>query len=94
MKRHCGALCEVFTCIRQAGLTDKPARYEVGVQEISFLGYLIRSGEKITIAKTVQKISDAPRPTTIRPVRSLFGLSGYYREFVPNYSDVAMPFPI
>lgn len=47
-EQHYGALREVFTRIRGAGLTIKPAKCEVGMQEVSFLGHLIRSGEKGT----------------------------------------------
>ena len=39
----------------------------------------------------IRKIRDALPPTTKKQVRSFLGLSGYYRDFIPNYSVIAEP---
>lgn len=37
----------------------------------------------------VRKIRDAEWPTTKKGVRSFLGLTGYYRDYIPNYSAIA-----
>ena len=39
----------------------------------------------------VEKIKDAPRPSTKKQVRSLMGLAGYYGDFIPNFAAIAVP---
>ena len=39
----------------------------------------------------VEKVKDAPRPSTKKQVRSLMGLAGYYRDFIPNFAAIAAP---
>ena len=39
----------------------------------------------------LDKIQDAPAPDTKKQVGSFLGLAGYYRKFLPNYSEVAAP---
>jgi hypothetical protein len=36
-------------------------------------------------------IKDLPRPRTVRGVRAFLGLSGYYRQYIPRYADIAQP---
>ena len=38
----------------------------------------------------VQKIKEAPRPTTKKQIRSFLGLTGFYRNYIPNYAEKAI----
>ena len=40
---------------------------------------------------TYTNILDSPRPRTKKEVRWFLGLAGYYRQFVPHFSDLASP---
>ncbi|KAI2644928.1 Retrovirus-related Pol polyprotein from transposon 17.6 [Labeo rohita] len=42
------------------------------------------------ISKTAA-VATCPRPKTKKEVRQFLGLAGYYRRFVPNYSDLTSP---
>jgi hypothetical protein len=37
------------------------------------------------------KIRDAPQPTMKKELRAFLGLAGFYRRFVPNFAEVALP---
>ena len=39
----------------------------------------------------LEKIRNAERPKTKKQVRAFLGLAGYYRRFIPAFSDVAAP---
>ena len=39
----------------------------------------------------VEKVKDAPRPTTKKEIRSFLGLVCYYQPFIPNFAAIAAP---
>lgn len=39
----------------------------------------------------MQAIKSLPVPTCVKEVRSLIGMSSYYRRFIPNFSEIAEP---
>lgn len=43
------------------------------------------------ISDKIEAIQKAPRPKTKKQTRSLIGLIGYYRKYVPNFSAIAAP---
>lgn len=42
----------------------------------------------------IRKIRDAPGTQTKKGVRSFLGLTGFYRNFVPNYAAIASPLTV
>ena len=58
---------------------------------MEFVGHEIKEGKIGLQSDNVKKIQEAPRPKTKTQVRSFLGLTGYYRNFIPNYANIAMP---
>ena len=90
-EEHLKSLKEVFNRFKTAGLTIKPSKCEFGKQEIEFIGHKIVNGKVTPLNDNVKKIVDSERPKTKKEVQSFLGLSGYYRQYIPNYSAVASP---
>ena len=90
-EEHMKVLNLVFDRLEKAGLTARPSKCYLGYPSLQFLGFEIGQGEKKPEQQKVEKILDAPQPKTKKEVRSLLGLVGYYREFVPNFSAVTAP---
>lgn len=88
---HMEALRLVFERIRNANLTIKPSKCEIGERTITFLGHRIGEAKVEPMLKTLDKILAAKRPTTKKAVQSFLGLTGYYRQFIPNYAEISKP---
>ena len=90
-EEHIRALRELFSRLVQAGLTIRPTKCLFGVNSVDFLGHRLEQGMIGLHQDNVEKIKDAPRPSTKKQVRSFIGLAGYYRDFIPNLAVIAVP---
>ena len=88
---HMTTLRETFKRIKRAGLTIRKSKTMIGYTNLGFIDYTVGAGEMAMEPDKLAKIKDAPQPKTKRQVRSFLGLAGYYREFIPNFSTVAVP---
>ena len=60
-------------------------------RHVQYLGHLI-SGEGIEpVPEKLDSIKNMPAPRTPKEVKQILGLIGYYRKFIPKFSDVARP---
>ena len=90
-EEHIRALRELFSRLVQAGFTIRPTKCLFGVNSVDFLGHRLEQGMIGLHQDNVEKIKDAPRPSTKKQVRSFLGLAGYYRDFIPNFAAIAVP---
>ena len=84
-------LREVFSRLRQAGLTLKLKKCQFGASEAGYLGHIIGGGSIQPDPSKIKAIKEYPVPTTKKEVRSWLGLTGYYRRFVPEYATISAP---
>ena len=60
-------------------------------KQVQYLGHLI-SGEGIEpVPEKLQLLREMTEPTTPKGVKQYLGFVGYYRKFIPKYSDIAKP---
>ncbi len=88
--RHMVHLREVLRALREAGLTANPKKCPIGRVEVRYLGFHLGHGQVRPQIKKMAAIATCPRPKTKKEVRQFLGLAGYYRRFIPNYSDMAL----
>lgn len=88
---HMVTLRHVFQRVREARLTIKPKKSEIGSPTTSFLGHIVGQGLLQPQKDTSDKIVSAKRPESKKELRAFLGLTGYYREFVPNYAEISHP---
>ena len=65
--------------------------FYVGYLTLDFLGHKVGKGEVAMEEEKLERIQDAPAPTTRKQVRSFLGLAGFYRKFIPNYAEITAP---
>ena len=75
--------------MREADLKLKESKCNFLKAHVQYLGHLI-SGKGIEpVPEKLESIKEMPAPKTSKEVKQFLGLIGYYRKFVPRFSDVA-----
>ena len=91
METHLEHLRKLFMKLREADLKLKEVKCNFLKKHIQYLGHII-SGKGITpMPEKLACIKDMPPPKTPKEVKQFLGLIGYYRKFVPRFSDLARP---
>ena len=78
----------VLSELKSFGLTIRPSKLFAGFQELEFLGHVVSQDAVQPENKKIKKILEIKTPQTRKQVRSLLGLIGYYRKFVPHFSSL------
>lgn len=90
-KQHLADVQGVMATLQSHGLTARPSKIFAGFKQLEFLGHIVGKGCLQPEKSKVQKILSIATPRTKKQVRSLLGLIGYYRRYVPNYSTLTAP---
>ena len=89
MESHLEHLRLLFERLRSADLKLKEVKCNFLKRHIQYLGHIV-SGDGI--APLPEKLDSIPKmllPKTPKEVKQFLGLIGYYRKFVPRFSDLA-----
>ncbi|CAM5165828.1 unnamed protein product, partial [Natator depressus] len=89
--KHLEHLQAVFQRIREAGLTVKAKKCQIGLNRITYIEHQVGQGTINTLHAKVNAIQNWPVPKSKKQVQSFLGLAGYYRRFVPHCSQIATP---
>ncbi len=90
-QRHMEHLRAVLRALRVAGLTANPRKCAIGWVEVQYLGFHLGHGQVRPQIDKTAAVAACPSPKTKKEVRQFLGLAGYYRRFVPNFSDLTSP---
>ena len=88
---HIEGIRKVLRRLREAGIKLKPKKCSFFRREVRFLGQLVsKDGCRVDPedTKAVSKLKEET-PTTVKEVIQLLGLLGYYRKYIPNFSQRA-----
>ncbi|THH01894.1 hypothetical protein EW145_g6836 [Phellinidium pouzarii] len=81
----------VLKVLQDNDLFLKPEKCVFEVQEVEFLGMILRPDNIHMDPVKLAGIQQWPEPHTVKQLRSFLGFCNFYRRFIPNYSSIAYP---
>ncbi|CAF1087531.1 unnamed protein product, partial [Brachionus calyciflorus] len=90
-EEHLEHLESLLKKLKEANMKVKTVKCKIARKTTMFLGYKI-SEKGIEIDESrVKVIKEYPKPKTCKHVKQFLGLASYYRQFIPNFSDIVDP---
>jgi len=91
LAEHMDKMDKVMERCGQFGLRVKATKCHIACKQVKFLGHVItRKGLSADPEKT-QAIQNMPVPTSISLLRGFLGLCSFYRRYIKNFSEMAVP---
>ena len=90
-KTHKERTRRVLQRLRENDLYLKPEKCAFDVEEVEFLGLIIKPDILAMDPVKLQGIHDWPAPTSVKAVRSFIGFANFYRRFIANYAELTRP---
>lgn len=91
LEEHFRLLRTIADRLRAANLSISVEKSKFCQKRISYLGYIL-SEEGLSIdSGKLDPILKYPSPKTLKEVRRLLGMIGFYKQFIPNYSTILAP---
>ncbi|XP_068250364.1 uncharacterized protein [Palaemon carinicauda] len=88
---HIQKIKEVFSRLKQHGLTINLAKSNFCKGQVSYLGHRVGSGKVLPHDANISAITSYPVPTTKQELKRFLGMVGYYSKFSPNFSPFTGP---
>jgi len=89
--QHVFHVRQYLEVIRDAGLTLNLDKCEFGKPEVKLVGHIVGSGNRRADPQRTECMSNMTRPRTKRELRKFLGAMGYYREYIPQFANLAKP---
>ena len=88
---HIERLETVLNCFHEAGLTMNTKKCRFAYTQLSIFGHIIDSSGVKPDPSRIKPVSEFPKPSTTKDVRSFLGLCSYYRRFIKGFANIANP---
>ncbi|CDH61066.1 krab-a domain-containing protein [Lichtheimia corymbifera JMRC:FSU:9682] len=89
LEEHVQHLEQVFNICKDANLRIKLAKCTFASDNVEYLGHQITKDGLKPTERNVKKVKDMVAPKNKSEVRSLLGMVGYYRRFIPDFANKA-----
>jgi hypothetical protein len=88
---HLPKLRNVLDRLRTNHLFIQPDKSEFLHAQLPYLGFIISKDGIKPNPKKVEAIQKFPEPKNEKGIQRFLGLAGFYRRFIPNYSNIIKP---
>ena len=89
--QHLYHIKEFLGVIRDSGLTLNMKKCNFALPEVRFVGHIIGSGQRRADPEKVAAVRDMQPPETKKQVRQIMGFFSYFRDYIPNFAELAKP---
>ena len=90
-KEHIEHIKLVLQKLRQHKLYAKLSKCQFGLQEVEYLGFILKAGKVAMNPNKTKAIELWETPTNKKELQSFLGLVNYYRRFIRNCSKIGKP---
>ena len=91
MEEHLCHVQTLFECLCQVDLKLTKWKCNFLKAHVQYLRHYISGQGFKPIPEKLESLQRMPPPTDLTEVRKFLGFVGYYRKFIPKYSDIACP---
>jgi hypothetical protein len=84
-----GNLSKVLRRLREWNITVHPGKAKLGMTSVEYVGHVISSTGLSMSREKIQRIQNFPRPTTKKDIQSFLGMVGWFKDHIPNFSQVS-----
>jgi len=88
---HIKHLKVLHNTLHENKLTVKLSKCNFSQTSVKFLGHVLSEGQIKPNPDKIEAIKQWKQPTDVNAVRSFLGVVGWYRKFIPYFSEVAAP---
>ena len=88
---HKSHLQQTFQRLREAGLTLRGSKCEIGMNQVTYLGHTFTREGMAPDGSKVDAVVNWPQPRDEAEVRRFLGLASYYRKYIDKFADIAAP---
>jgi hypothetical protein len=91
VEEHQQHLTQVFDILLKRGMIIKSSKMQLFKKSVKFLGHVL-TGEGVAVQQSkVKAVNDWPTLANDQDVRRFLGLCNFYRKYVRNFADKAVP---
>lgn len=90
-EEHLNLISIVASRLKAANLAINVEKSKFCRKSLKYLGYVISENGLQLDREKIAPILDYPIPTTVKEVRRLIGMAGWYRRFIPNFAEISSP---
>mgnify|MGYP005981860971 CR=1 FL=1 len=90
-EQHLQVLREVYQRLKEANLTINAEKCEYCLPSLKYLGFVVDKSGLHTDPEKVAAMAEFPKPQTVTEMKRFLGLCGWYRRFIPKFSDFTSP---
>lgn len=90
-EKHFEVLEKLAHRITGAGLTISVSKSRFCMKSLKYLGYIVSEEGVKPDPEKISAIENYPAPKSVKDVRRLIGLTGWYRRFIPNFATITAP---
>ncbi|KAL9952832.1 hypothetical protein ACROYT_G040145 [Oculina patagonica] len=91
LEEHRERLALVLSRLAEAGLKINPKKCQLLSERVIVLGHVVTQDGISTDPEKIRVVKEWPVPSDPRQLKAFLGTAGHYRQFVPNYAQVARP---